>query len=47
MCVYKYETTMIYFYTIQLCIDREKLIITKTGAFSLQTLASGIDSDAD
>ena len=47
MCVYKYKNTTIYFYTIKLCRDREKLIITKTGGFSLQTLASGIDSIAD
>ena len=47
MCVYKYKNTMIYFYTIQLCIDREKLISTKTGPFSLHTLASGIDSNAN
>ena len=47
MCVYKYKNTTIYFYTINLCRDREKLISTKTGGFSLHTLASGIDSIAD
>ena len=47
MCVYKYKNTTIYFYTIKLCRDREKRTITKTGAFSLHTLASGIDSDAN
>ncbi len=47
MCVYKYKNTTIYFYTIKLSRDREKLIITETVPFSLHTLASGIDSDAN
>ena len=46
MCVYKYKNTTIYFYTIKLCRDREKLS-KKTGGFSSQTLASGIHSIAD
>ena len=47
MCIQIYKNTTIHFYTIKLCSDREKSIITKTGTFSLQTLASGIDSDAN
>ena len=47
MCVYKYKNTTIYFYTIKLCRDREKPLMPKRGPFSLQTLASGIDSDAN
>ena len=47
MCVYKYKNTTIYFYTIKLCRDREKPLSTKTGGFSLHTLASGIDSNAN
>ena len=47
MCVYKYKNTTIYFYTIKLCRDGEKQLMPKTGPFSLQTLASGIDSIAD
>ena len=47
MCVYKYKNTTIYFYTIKLCRDREKPLSAKTGGFSLHTLASGIDSDAN
>ena len=47
MCVYKNMNTTIYFYTIKLCRDREKPLITKTGVFSSQTLASGIDSVAN
>ena len=44
MCVYKFKDTTIYFYTIKLLKDRENLISTKSGLFSLHTLASGIDS---
>ena len=47
VCVYKYKNTTIYFYTTKPCRDREKLISTKTGGFSLHTLASGIDSNAN
>ena len=47
MCVYKYKNITIYFYTIKLCRDREKPLMPKTGPFSLHTLASGIDSNAN
>ena len=47
MCVYKNMNTTIYFYTIKLCRDREKPLMPKTGPFSLLTLASGIDSNAN